>query len=274
MQYRPELIQIFNHAKFSLRHYAKGNLNIAPGKPSSMSVNRLFIPIADSGTRINYIAEKEKKHILKVGFLYFVPAFLPVEFCLDETLYFLSIHNNFEIFPGVELFSSCPRMTVIKTPPQTERLLHLMETKEDEKFLASFQLGSLVLALQESLLPFYNPEDFHTPLALQHYAPLAKYLEENGSGRTTVKVLAEFSNQSRENFSRNFSRTTGITPKEFIDRYVTRKAVELLKNGHSIKETAHILKFRDEFLFSRYFKRNLGTAPSRFLKENKKILHP
>ena len=248
MQYRTDLIRIFNNAKFSLRHYARGNLSVAPGKKTSMPVNRI---------------------ILEAGKLYYIPAFLPVEFYLDESLYFLSIHNNFEIFPGVELFSGCPRMTVTDAPPQITILLQIMDTEEEKKFLMSLRAGSLILSLQSFLLSFYSPEDFHTPLALQNYAPLLEYLEQNGSGRTTVKDLAEFRNESRENFTRHFTGTTKMTPKQLIDNVVMGKALELLKSGHSVKETADILEFSNEFVFSRAFKRHTGSSPLIWLKQNK-----
>lgn len=266
MEERYDLMTIFNNGHFSLRHFVRGYYPVSQNRKTAMPVNRLFIPLANPNGERNYIAEEGKKHILRPGFLYYTPAFLPVEFSLDEDLYFLSIQNNFEIFPGVELFSGCPRMTVIANPPQVEGLLALLDSPRENRYLDSLRAGSLFLSLQALLLECYEEEDFTQILALKEYSLLMDYLKEKGNARSSVTDLANLYGESRENFTRHFSRRTNMTPKTLIDRFVIGKSLHLLSNGHTIKETANLLSFSNEFVFSRYFKRNMGEAPSHFLK--------
>lgn len=274
LEYRQDLIHIFNNAKFSLRHYARGYLKVPPGKSSGMMVNRIFIPLSIPENSCNYIAEKDRIYHLQTGKLYFIPATLPVEFCLDEKTFFLSIHTSFEIFPGVELFSSCTRMTVTDAPEQAAKLQLLMDTEKENSYCSAVLAGSLVLSLQSFLMTFYDPREFHTSTALQQYAFLTEYLKEKATARTHVKDLAKLRGESRENFSRHFSRTTKLTPKELIDHFVIQRALELIRKDHSFKEIASILEFSNEFVFSRYFKRNMKQAPSQWRKHCKNILQP
>ena len=266
MEERSDLMTIFNNARFVLRHFVRGYYPVAPGQKSAMPVNRIFIPLANPNGEKNYIAEEGKKHILIPGFLYYTPAFLPVEFSLDEGLYFLSIQNNIEIFPGVELFSNCPSRTVIPNPPQVKELLSLLDSPREKRHLDSLRAGSSFLSIQAQLLDHYKEEDFFQPLALKEYTLLTDYLKENGNARTSVSDLANLYHESRENFTRHFSRRINMTPKALIDRFVMNRTLHLLGSGRSIKECADHLSFSNEFVFSRYFKRNMGESPSSWLK--------
>ena len=98
-------------------------------------------------------------------------------------------------------------------------------------------------------------------LALREYNDLAEYLRQKGTAATRVSDLAAARNESREHFTRHFSLRTGITPKVLIDRIITGKCLSLIGEGYSFKEIANILEFSDEYVFSRFFKRNTGISP-------------
>ena len=122
---RNDLLNIFNGAGFSIRHYVLGYY---PGKNAgriSSPVNRLFFPIRNRNGDRNYIFDGNQKFVLEPGRMYFVPAFFPAQFALDDQLYFLSIHTNLDIFPGVELFSNCPYMLNIPCPEEAQKLLQV-----------------------------------------------------------------------------------------------------------------------------------------------------
>lgn len=258
---RGDIIGAFNGARFLMRHYARGFWPTANPEMSSMAVNRIFIPLENPSGPGNYIVEKGISHELRPGFLYFVPAFLPTRFHLDDRLFFLSLQTNVEIFPGAELFSGCPRMAVIPLPEEARGLLELFDSPPEEPFLNALRAGSLLFRLQIALLERYKEEDFRAPLTLRRYASLTEFLTEKGNARTSAEELARFRGESREHFTRHFTSCTGITPKQFIDRFVISKCLDLLDGGLSVKETAAAMKFSSEFAFSRYFKRNMGESP-------------
>lgn len=272
METRADLMSIFNAAKFSLHHYARGYYPVDVRQKTTRPLNRIFMPLRNPNGEENYIEEEGKRHILIPGMLYYVPPFLPTEFRLDDELYFLSIQNNVEIFPGVELFSGCSHMTVIPNPPQVDELLALMDADRKHVYMDAMRAGNLIFSIQAQLMTYYSEEEFWKPLALQEFASLTEYLQAYGNARTSVSDLAALYHCSRENFTRHFTQKTGLTPKQLIDRFVINRCLSLISGGHSIKETADLLEFSNEFVFSRYFKRNMGEAPSHWLK--RRTIHP
>lgn len=259
---RQDLMEIFNASHFIMRHYALGYYPTAFHKPAAMSVNRMFFPLANPNGPENSIVDPVGEHELIPGKMYFVPAFLPARFRLDTQLYFLSIQATLEIFPGVELFSGCPHMLEIPAPPEFRPLMDIFGSDDPETlYLNGVRAGSLACSMLTRMLDHYKPEDFWKPLALRKYADLTDYLNANGNALTSVSDLAVQKKLSRENFTRHFTADTGITPKQLIDRFVTGRCLNLIGQGYSFKEISRIMKFPDEFSFSRYFKRNMGESP-------------
>ena len=259
---RLDLISVFNASRFMLRHYAKGYYPVSQSLMKPMSVNRMFFPLENPNGSENFISDSFRRYTLCPGKMYFVPAFLPARFQLDNQLFFLSIQTNLEIFPGVEPFSGCPRMLEIPAPREYTTLLELFDSRSsDQLYQNAVKAGSLVLSIIVQLLDYYAPEDFWKPLALRKYADLTEYLDQYGTALTSVADLAREKRFSRENFTRHFTADTGITPKQLIDRFVIGRCLALIGQGYSFKEISYLMKFRDEFAFSRYFKRNMGESP-------------
>ena len=259
---RSDLMSIFNASRFTFRHYARGYYPVYTSPVKPMSVNRLFFPLENPNGPENFISDSFKQYELIPGKMYFVPAFLPARFRLDDQLLFLSIQTNLEIFPGVELFSGCSKMLEIPAPPQFNALMEIFDSNDsDNLYLNAVKAGSLVLSIMSQLLDYYHPNDFWKPLALRKYADLTDYLNRFGTALTSVSDLANEMHESRESFTRHFTADTGITPKQLIDRFVTGRCLTLIGQGCSFKEISHLMKFRDEFAFSRYFKRNMGESP-------------
>ena len=259
---RSDLINFFNASRFTLRHYAKGFHPVSRIALKPMSVNRMFFPLKNPNGEANYIADSFRKYVLVPGKMYFVPAFLPACFHLDDELYFLSVQANLEIFPGVELFSACPRMLELSAPPEFKPLMDLFDS-DDPRFLYqnAVRAGSYACSMLLRLMDCYDPEDFRKPLSLHKYAALTDFLDRNGSALTSVSDLSSVLKTTRENFTRRFIAETGITPKQLIDRFVIGRCLNLIQQGNSFKEIAEKLHFRDVFAFSRYFRRIMGESP-------------
>ena len=264
-QGRKDLMDVFNRAHFVLRHYARGYYPTAPTGLVSMPVNRMFFPLKNPNGPANFIEDSFRRYPLIPGKMYFVPAFLPARFQLDDRLFFLSIQTNLEIFPGVELFSGCPRMLEIAVKKERAELLRYFDSERSEQYSSALKAGFRVFSLLTAMMDHYDPEDFWKPLALRKYADLTDYLNCEGNALTSVSDLAAKKKLSRENFTRHFIADTGITPKQLIDRFVTSRCLSLIGQGYRFKEVSEMLRFRDEFSFSRYFKRNMGESPRNWL---------
>ena len=85
-----------------------------------------------------------------------------------------------------------------------------------------------------------------------------------------VKELASDCHLSERHFSRVFTETFGLSPKEYrLSVMVDRARILLLEGEQSIAMIAHELGYRDAFSFSRQFKERMGASPLRWRKENK-----
>lgn len=269
IQSRKDLMSIYNSAHFVLRHYARGYYPVFRREKISMPVNRLFFPLKNPGGPENFIEDSFQRCPLVPGNLYFIPGFLPVRIRLDDKLYFLSVQTSLEIFPGVEIFSGCPRSLVIPCLKKRNELLRIFDSDPAAAYPNALKAGGLIFSIMTSLLDCYRPEDFWKPLALRRYADLTDHLQRQGNAQTSVQELADLKHETRESFTRKFTVCTGITPKQLIDRFVMSRSLSLLNQGCRIKETAEILHFRDEFSFSRYFKRNMGESPRKWLNRQR-----
>lgn len=81
----------------------------------------------------------------------------------------------------------------------------------------------------------------------------------------SVKKIADqfFFNPSY--LTRMFKETTGVAPTKYINLLRMRRAVELLKmKNFSISQIAYALGYKNQFYFSREFKRHFGTSPSKY----------
>ena len=270
LQVRSDLISTFNTADFKLWHYAKGYYPVSGSTHTTKAVNRMFFPLKNPGGAANFISDVHHKYELKPGKIYFVPAFLPALFHLDDQLLFLSIQASLELFPGVELFSDCPRMLELPAPPEFEPLMEIYDCNEPQThYQDALRAGTLIYSMLLRMMEYYDPQDFWKPLALRKYGALTDFLQQNGNALTTVSDLAAVVKLSRENFTRHFMEDTGITPKQLIDRFVIRRCLSMIQQGASFKEIAHQMRFRDVFAFSRYFKRNMGIPPGEWRTRRK-----
>lgn len=266
---RIDLLNIFNSARFFVRHFACGYYPTNSGMISS-PMNRLFFPLRNPNGEKNYIFDGKERHILEPCRMYFVPAYFPAQYCLDDDLYFFSLHTNLEIFPGVELFSNCNYMLNIPCPPEFGEFLAFFDRSPENAYFDALKVGSLGLSAIVRVLEFYKLEDFASPLSLKKFSPLSDYLNRNATARTSVAELADLCGLTRESFTRKFTAAVGITPKKLIDRFVVKRCIELLDQGCRLKEISFQLQFSDEFVFSRYFKRITGVSPRDWLRNHKK----
>ncbi len=258
---RRDLMSAFNAARFVLRHYAMGYYMSVGTGIRELPVNRMLFPLDNPGGRANYIRDGRDFFPLVPGKMYFIPACYPAEVNFSPDVYFLSVQSSFEVFPGVDLFSGCSRILATDARNEAEELERIFHSPPEELYGMAVALGSFVLHILADVRTRFAPEEFWKVFALREYGDLTEYLHKNGTAATRVSDLAAARNESRENFTRHFSARTGITPKALIDRIVTGKCLSLIGEGYSFKEIADILEFPDEYVFSRYFKRNVGISP-------------
>ena len=130
-------------------------------------------------------------------------------------------------------------------------------------FEASSLLYALSLQLADSLV---RPGAAAPPGIQRRSLDVAlDYCRMHVSEPITVDDIARAAGYSRYHFTRLFTASQGVSPKEYLQDMRIRKAMELLQTTRStIKEVAAQCGFVDVNYFCRAFKRNAGISPGEF----------
>lgn len=89
-------------------------------------------------------------------------------------------------------------------------------------------------------------------------------MEENPSGRLTLKAMAEFAGLSSSRLRHKFKSEVGMTPTVYLQVLRLRIAKELLRDRLlSVKEVRAAVGIESASYFTHKFKRTYGITPSK-----------
>ena len=94
------------------------------------------------------------------------------------------------------------------------------------------------------------------------------YINQNCNAKIKLDHLAEMAKQSKYNFIRQFKKSIGITPFEYVNLQRTIQAKRYLREGKSLIDTALSTGYYDQSHFSHYFKRYVGLSPNNYANCN------
>lgn len=100
----------------------------------------------------------------------------------------------------------------------------------------------------------------------REYTAVVSFLQENLSARLTVDEIAHRFHVSRSSLQKMFLHYAGVGVITYYHRLQAARASELLRQGHTVKETASALGFTDQNYFSRFFSKLTGAAPTKCKK--------
>ena len=106
-----------------------------------------------------------------------------------------------------------------------------------------------------------------------HALPFCDYLEkailiiENNIGKNVIKDIAIAVNKSERQFSRQFTKMVGLSPKQYSKILQLHYVINLmnLKEYSSLKEISYSANFYDQSHFDHRFKELVGITPNEFL---------
>ncbi len=115
-----------------------------------------------------------------------------------------------------------------------------------------------------------HQSQFSTTIQLQskmgdRYAKLHGWIQARLSSKLTIDEMASFMSMSPRNFSRAFTKETGMTPGQYIELVRVSHARELLESSDApISVVAHESGFVREERLRRAFVRQFGVTPSQY----------
>lgn len=93
------------------------------------------------------------------------------------------------------------------------------------------------------------------------------YMETHFQERITIETLAGIANLSPKYYVDLFKKKYGSSAMEFLSEVRIKNAKRfMLQNNGRVKDIAEQVGFRDEFYFSRKFKKEVGISPSDYIK--------
>jgi transcriptional regulator GlxA family with amidase domain len=97
------------------------------------------------------------------------------------------------------------------------------------------------------------------------FKPVFELIENRLGAGLRVQDLAKAHGTSNHAFSVAFARSTGMSPKAYLQRRLNQESIELLTNTDlKLKEVAEKLGFYDEYHFSHFFSKANRTSPLRY----------
>ena len=97
-----------------------------------------------------------------------------------------------------------------------------------------------------------------------------KYIHANYTEKIQIPYLAKLEGMSNSRYDTLFSKEMGKTPMEYILSLRLSKACELLlSTDMAISLIGAAVGYKDQYFFSRIFKKHVGTSPQIYRKNNK-----
>jgi AraC-like DNA-binding protein len=94
------------------------------------------------------------------------------------------------------------------------------------------------------------------------------YINNNCRENPCLHELAIYAGMSKFHFSRVFKNEVGISPYDYQIQSKIKLARDLLLNRQPLADVALELGFTDQSHFSKFFSRNTGVTPAKFVKSN------
>lgn len=232
------------------------------GKSESDVVHHINVNL--SGRR--QVVCRGRTYHLGPGEAWLLPANTPVERRCEETCEVVFFKFFCECLPGVD-----PLLDWNEREPRRMRSIDIAEWRTWME--SDMTLGiSHILGLRGRLLWWMVqaiPElDEVIVLHLtshSRFSGVFQYIEDHLGADLRLADLAEVHGSTPGAFAAAFTRSTGVSPKEYLKRRLNQEAIRwVMSSNLKMKEIAEKLRFNDEYYFSRFFQKQNGAPPLRY----------
>lgn len=199
---------------------------------------------------------------VRPGGIYLLPGSRKIYALRSPEVRTLTIHFELRLLNGPDVFSEQTPIRVVEDREFLRRLEAIIG--DDNPIRAAAALEG---ALLEFLAPAIPPDSLEKALVLPRYETLLRYAEKNCSAELRVGDLADTLRLRGDQFSRQFRRDLGMTPKAFLDGLLLRRILgEMNLRNPELKQLAAQFRFPNEYALSRFFKRASGFSPRDYLR--------
>lgn len=130
-----------------------------------------------------------------------------------------------------------------------------------------YRMGYLYLFLSKlaRIAPKDNRLGYHRSIIEEYVKSSIEYIEKNYHCEISVNALSNYIGVNRKYLYTIFKKTLGKTPIEYIIKVKMDKACGLLANeALTIAEVSNSVGYKDQFTFSKQFKKTIGDTPSNY----------
>ena len=207
----------------------------------------------------------EDKIVLTEGNVYLIPVNSPYHHIGEQSFEKFYIHFRTECVPGRDIFDNA---NFANLPMPSEDMLRIVKLAQADDFADTFMFQAEIFQL---LSRFANglTIDHEKILLYQRYQDVFELVERNCHMETDLLFIADQLKHNVNTLRKRFREDLGLTVRQYVSGRVIEKAKEMLTETRmSLKEVAYELRFKDEFYFSRFFKKHVGCPPRQYRVNN------
>lgn len=239
--------------------------SVAYERNYTLPFNMISICIRNEGTdsSVSTNLRTGQVHKRRENDIILIPYNLPNHFHHTLRSERYGIHFKMELYPGIDVYSGVEEQIIENSPELREEAEEIFADRDSTRMMMRCSDFALRFCLR------HWPEQYgYDAKKVKIFEPLLIEIQNNISAQLRVSDLAKKMNMSERNFNRLFQDVFHKSPKQYLMELLFEKASMMLQSpDENVKSIANKLSFRNEFYFSRFFKRLSGTAPHDFQKE-------
>ena len=215
------------------------------------------------------LPEKKLRCDLKKDMISFTTCNTPVTLHFAPANCHCCIHFNYELLPGVDVFSGIRDRYMFYDPELAGKIKAVFADTDPMRRIARAEMVAMELSIR--FWPKRMPLDLRS---MMKFEGVLSYVREHLNSHPGIPEMAKLMGWSDAHFSRIFREVFHITPKQYLRRELFAQALAMLKDpDKSIKEIAAELGFSSGFNFSRFVKQCSNLSPSEMRQGNRLPLY-